>query len=73
VVEFPSTPKIRRSRRHRAQGRAHGGPPERARQLLGPAVAGEAEVPFFALTGSSFVEMLSRSVLLGFGLSSEVP
>jgi cell division protease FtsH len=33
------------------------GPPGTGKTLLARAVAGEAEVPFFALTGSSFVEM----------------
>jgi cell division protease FtsH len=33
------------------------GPPGTGKTLLARAVAGEAEVPFFALTGSSFVEL----------------
>jgi cell division protease FtsH len=33
------------------------GPPGTGKTLLARAVAGEAEVPFFAITGSSFVEM----------------
>ncbi len=33
------------------------GPPGSGKTLIARAVAGEAEVPFFALTGSSFVEM----------------
>ena len=33
------------------------GPPGSGKTLMARAVAGEAEVPFFALTGSSFVEM----------------
>jgi cell division protease FtsH len=33
------------------------GPPGTGKTLLARAVAGEAEVPFFALTGSSFIEM----------------
>src|SRR5207244_2058055 len=33
------------------------GPPGTGKTLLARAVAGEAEVPFFAITGSSFVEL----------------
>ncbi len=33
------------------------GPPGTGKTLMARAIAGEAEVPFFALTGSSFVEM----------------
>ncbi len=33
------------------------GPPGTGKTLLAKAVAGEARVPFFALSGSSFVEM----------------
>ena len=36
------------------------GPPGTGKTLLARAVAGEAEVPFFALTGSSFVEIVRR-------------
>jgi hypothetical protein len=41
----------------RTQGGAHGGTTWNGKTLLARAVAGEAGVPFFALSGSSFVEM----------------
>jgi cell division protease FtsH len=44
------------------------GPPGTGKTLLARAVAGEAGVPFFALSGSSFVEMF---VGVGFGSNDE--
>lgn len=42
------------------------GPPGTGKTLLGRAVAGEAGVPFFSISGSDFVEMFVGSVLLEF-------
>ena len=41
------------------------GPPGTGKTLLAKAVAGEAKVPFFSLSGSAFVEMYVASVLPG--------
>ena len=58
VVDFLSHPERYAKRRcHRPPRCAHGGSPGTGKTLMARAVAGEAEVPFLALTGSSFVEL----------------
>jgi cell division protease FtsH len=58
VVEFLKHPeKFARAGAMGPRGVLMVGPPGTGKTLLARAVAGEAEVPFFALTGSSFVEM----------------
>jgi cell division protease FtsH len=58
VVDFLSNPdRYRKAGAVAPRGVLMVGPPGTGKTLLARAVAGEANVPFFALTGSSFVEM----------------
>ncbi|HEX9879132.1 MAG TPA: ATP-dependent zinc metalloprotease FtsH [Candidatus Binatia bacterium] len=58
VVEFLKTPqKYQRLGGHIPKGVLLVGPPGTGKTLLARAVAGEAGVPFFSITGSEFVEM----------------
>ena len=54
----PEVPReVRRARRAHSHGRVAGGPAGHRQDAAGPAVAGEAGVPFFSISGSEFVEM----------------
>ena len=60
IVDFLKDPgKFAASWRQDPQGRAAGrlGPPGTGKTLLARAIAGEAKVPFFTISGSDFVEM----------------
>jgi cell division protease FtsH len=58
VIEFLRTPeKFRRLGGRIPKGILLVGPPGTGKTLLARAVAGEASVPFFSITGSEFVEM----------------
>ncbi len=58
IVEFLKTPeKFRRLGGHIPKGVLLVGPPGTGKTLLARAVAGEAGVPYFSLSGSEFVEM----------------
>ena len=58
IVEFLSDPKkFKRMGARIPRGCLLVGPPGTGKTLLGKAVAGEARVPFFSMSGSDFVEM----------------
>jgi cell division protease FtsH len=58
VVDFLRDPeRYSRVGAHVPKGTLLVGPPGTGKTLLGRAVAGEAKVPFFSITGSEFVEM----------------
>ena len=57
MVEFLRDPPSSRSSAGASRGVLLVGPPGTGKTLLAKAIAGEAEVPFFAISGSDFVEM----------------
>ena len=57
VVEFLKKPERFTARREDPEGLLLVGPPGTGKTLLAKAIAGEAGVPFFSISGSEFVEM----------------
>jgi len=58
VVEFLKTPdKFQRLGGRAPKGLLLVGPPGTGKTLLGRAIAGEAEVPFFSISGSEFIQL----------------